>query len=81
MHHTTDRIGYNTAFVTPVVDHWLEQEIAQCVHHEGSIKQPVTPQVDALPQSYVRFLRSDILYYKSYDGILNSNRIFIHIYF
>ena len=32
MHHPTDRI----AFVTPVVDYWLEQNIAQWVHHEGS---------------------------------------------
>ena len=40
MHHPTDRITHTTAFVTPVVDHWLEQEIAQWVHHEGSIGQP-----------------------------------------
>ena len=24
-------------FVIPVVEHWLEREIAQRVHHEGSI--------------------------------------------
>ena len=28
MHHTTDRITHTTAFVTPVVEHWLEREIA-----------------------------------------------------
>ena len=27
MHHPTDRIEYTTAFGTPVVKHWLEQEI------------------------------------------------------
>ena len=32
MHHPTDRITHTTAFVTPVVEHWLEREIAQCVH-------------------------------------------------
>ena len=32
MHHPTDRIAHITAFVTPVVEHWLEQEIAQWVH-------------------------------------------------
>ena len=32
-----DRITHTTAFVTPVVEHWLEQEIAECVHHEESI--------------------------------------------
>ena len=28
MHHPTDRIAYTTALVTPVVEHWLEREIA-----------------------------------------------------
>ena len=28
----TDRIAHTTAFVTPVVEHWLEREIAQWVH-------------------------------------------------
>ena len=32
MHHPTDRIAHTTAFVTPVVEHWLEREIAQYVH-------------------------------------------------
>ena len=33
-----DRISHITAFVTPVVEHWLEREIAQWVNHEGSIR-------------------------------------------
>ena len=33
MHHPTDRIAHTTAFVTPVVEHWLEREIAKWVHH------------------------------------------------
>ena len=32
MHHPTDRITHTTAFVTPVVEHWLDREIAQWVH-------------------------------------------------
>ena len=32
MHHPTNRITHTTAFVTPVVEHWLEREIAQCVN-------------------------------------------------
>ena len=32
MHHPTDRITHTTAFVIPVVEHWLEREIAQWVH-------------------------------------------------
>ena len=29
MHHPTYRITHTTAFVTPVVEHWLEREIAK----------------------------------------------------
>ena len=36
-----DRITHTMAFVTPVVEHWLEREIAQWVHHEGSIRRPI----------------------------------------
>ena len=32
MHHPTDRIIHTMAFVTPVVEHWLEREIAQWLH-------------------------------------------------
>ena len=31
-HHPTDRMTHTTAFVIPVVEHWLEREIAQWVH-------------------------------------------------
>ena len=44
MHHPTDRITHTTAFVTPVVDYWLEREIAHWVHpHEGTIQRPTAP--------------------------------------
>ena len=33
MHHPTDRITHTTAFVTPVVEHWLERELTQWVQH------------------------------------------------
>ena len=56
-HHPTDRIAHTTAFVTPVVEHWLEREIAQWVlpmkdrsddpsHHERTL----------LPRSYISLL-------------------------
>ena len=32
MHHPTDRIAHTTAFVTPVMEHWLERELNQWVH-------------------------------------------------
>ena len=52
MHHPTDRITHTTAFVTPVVEHWLEREIqcgeydleiAKWVHHEELIRRPIAP--------------------------------------
>ena len=33
MHNPTDRIAHTTAFVIPVVEHWLEREIAQWVSY------------------------------------------------
>ena len=32
MHHPIDRIVHTMAFVTPVMEHWLEREIAEWVH-------------------------------------------------
>ena len=57
MHHPTDRIAHTMTFVTPVVEHWLDGEIAQWVlplkdqsdypsHHERTL----------LPQSYISLL-------------------------
>ena len=43
-----DRIAHTTAFVIPVVEHWLEREITQWVHHEGSIRRPIAPWANAL---------------------------------
>ena len=57
MHHPTDRIEHTMAFVTPVVEHWLEREIAQWVH-------PMKDRSDysshhertLLPRSYISLL-------------------------
>ena len=46
MHNPTDRT-HTTAFGIPVVEHWLEREIAQWVHHEELL----------LPWSYISLLR------------------------
>ena len=50
-HHPTDRIAHTTAFVTPVVEHWPEREIAQWVHpmKDRSDDHERTP----LPRSYI----------------------------
>ena len=46
VHQPKDRIAHTNAFVTPVVEHWMEQEIAQWIHHEGSIRRPIAPWVN-----------------------------------
>ena len=35
------------------MEHWLEREIVQWVHHEGSIRRPIAPWANALPLSYM----------------------------
>ena len=54
MHHPTDRIAHTTAFVTPVVEHWLEQEIAQWVHPmKDQSDNPLHHERTLLPRSYI----------------------------
>ena len=45
MHHPTDRIAHTMDFVTPVVEHWMEREIAQWAHHEGGHNRGTTVNV------------------------------------
>ena len=54
MHHPTDRIAHITAFVTPVVVHWLEREIAQWVHTmKDRSDDPSHHERTLLPRSYI----------------------------
>ena len=54
MHHPTYRIAHTTAFVTPVVEHWLEREIAQCVHSmKDRSDGPSHHERTLLPRSYI----------------------------
>ena len=48
MHHPTDRIAHTTTFVTPVVEHWLEWEIAPWIHDKGLIWRPIAPWANTL---------------------------------
>ena len=41
MQPRTDRIAQTTVFVTQVARYWLEREMAQCIHHTGSIRRPI----------------------------------------
>ena len=67
IHHPTDRIAHTTAFVTPVVEHWLEREIAQWVHPmKDWSDDPSHHERTLLPQSYISLLISDCVSHSSY---------------
>ena len=52
--YSTDRIAHTTAFVTPVVEHWLEREIAQWVHPmKDRSDDPSHHERTFLPRSYI----------------------------
>ena len=60
MHHPTDRIAHTTAFVTPVVEHWLEREIAQWLHPtKNRSDDPSHRERTLLPWSYISLLPSE----------------------
>ena len=69
MHHPTDRITQTMAFVTPVVEHWLEREIAHWVHSmKDRSDDPSQHERTLLPRSYISLqldLESYHLYYVS----------------
>ena len=54
MHHPTDRMAHTTAFITPVVEHWLEWEIAQWVYlMKDRSDDPSHHERTLLPRSYI----------------------------
>ena len=54
MHHPTDRIAHTAAFVTPVVEQWLEREIARWVHPmKDRSDDPSHHERTLLPRSYI----------------------------
>ena len=57
MHQPTDMIAHTTAFVTPVVDHWLEREIAHWVHPmKDRSGDSSHHERKLLPRSYISLL-------------------------
>ena len=49
-----DRIAHTTAFVTPVIEHWLEREIVQWVHPmKDRSDDPSHHERTLLPWSYI----------------------------
>ena len=70
-----DRIIHTTAFVTPVVEPWLERDIAQWVHHEGSIRRNIKSQRSLTTKNlsechgHVPLLpQTTVVFYRQYQG-------------
>ena len=75
MHHGTDRIIYTTAFVTPVVEHWLEREIAQWVHpKKDRSDDPSHHERTLLPRSYISLRRAVMILFKHKLGTIVKTR-------
>ena len=54
MHHPIDGIAHTTDFVTPVMEHWLEREIACWVHPmKDRSNDPSHHERTLLPRSYI----------------------------
>ena len=70
MHHPTDRITHTTAFVIPVVEHWLEREIAQWVHPmKDRSDDPSHHDRTLLPRSYISLPQDN-----TYHGLCHPSR-------
>ena len=52
MDHPINRVAHTMDNDTPLVEHWLEQEIAQWIHYDGSIQQSIAPCAHDLPELY-----------------------------
>ena len=74
MHHSTDRITHTTAFVTPVVEHWVEREIAQWFHPmKDRSDDPSHHERTLLPRSYISLHFQKTPYLLSYVGLRRQN--------
>ena len=79
MHHPTDRIVHTTAFVTPVVEHWLEREIAQWIHPmKDRSDDPSHHERTLFTRSYISLLFHG---YAQNKYILNDIRIIFRLCF
>ena len=74
MHHPTDRVTHTTAFVTPIVEHWLEREIAQWVHPmKDRSDDPSHHERTLLPRSYMTVTKAVIEAYNYVTVVICAN--------
>ena len=73
MHNPTDRIAHTTAFVVPVVEHWVEREIAQWIHPmKDRSDDPSHHERTLLPRSYISLLNAMKEWNVSFNDPLNA---------
>ena len=74
MHHPTDRITHTTAFVTPVVEHWLNGSTIKVLSDDPSHNERTF-----LPRSYISLLlkkdSTDVTPYKQLFMGINRNTL------
>ena len=84
MNNSIDRITHTTAFVTPVVEHWLEREIAQWVHPIAPWANAITTELHLAPTKVqVHASKDDVQAFPSltYPSLcLKIIYIYIYIY-
>ena len=67
-------------FVTPFVKHWMEQEIAEWVHHKGVIRWPITPWADTTTELHLAPLSGPVAYMKEMFYLMTHSTHFIYSY-
>ena len=83
MHHPIDWIAHTTAFVTPVVEHWLEREIAQWVHPmKDRSDDPSHHERKLLPRSYISLpkMLERLLFFQLFLIVLYVENVILKIY-
>ena len=69
---------HTTAFVIPVVEHWLDWEIVQWVHHKGSIQRTMSKRSYHGATSRSRYWGKSM--WSHYD-VCYTSYIFLYIFF
>ena len=82
MHHPTNKIAHITAFVSPVVEHWLEREIFQWVHPmKERSDDPSHHERTLFPRSYISTLKfTGILHYWCSCSLLRGDAHMLYLH-
>ena len=80
VHHHTDRITHTTAFVIPIVEHWLEREIDHRVHSmKDRSDDPSHHERTLLPRSYIS-LPKNLLIFNCLIAYLSIQQLILYLF-